>query len=221
MTVHDVAASLPDLPELHDLCLSIAVAEAVLNHGGAYRYYTFGAQGRDGEKWFSMRNGGGDEYDVVFSAAGAYIRGFDHESAMSPYADDKVWPGVLDTVPEVFRSAVEEPAFQDEDMPMVTCCLWREKEDDRWRTGRIDFPEGERDPDGSGWMFAMLTERTPQAFRSWAKDYYERPVDLDAVRDIYEQRPLDEDIVRRLNPKISLADVRDEIRATGYPVRSS
>lgn len=33
-----------------------------------------------------MRNGSGDEYAIVFSAAGAYIRGFDHEAVMSPYA---------------------------------------------------------------------------------------------------------------------------------------
>jgi hypothetical protein len=27
------------------------------------------------------------------------VRGFDHESPMSPYAEDAVWPGVLDEVP--------------------------------------------------------------------------------------------------------------------------
>ena len=82
----------------------------------------------------SMRNGSGDEYSVVFSDAGAYVRGFDHESPMSPYAGDGPWPGVLDEVPEVFRACVEEPAFCDEDgMPVVTACMWRRAGDDRWQ----------------------------------------------------------------------------------------
>ncbi|MFE4802065.1 hypothetical protein ACFRFL_45945 [Streptomyces sp. NPDC056708] len=34
----------------------------------------------DGEEMASMRNGSGDEYSIVFSAAGAYVRGFDHET---------------------------------------------------------------------------------------------------------------------------------------------
>lgn len=45
-----------------------------------------------------MSNGSGDEFDIVFSPAGAYIRGFDHESPMSPYVDDEPWPGVVDQI---------------------------------------------------------------------------------------------------------------------------
>ncbi|WP_308282422.1 hypothetical protein [Streptomyces lichenis] len=63
-----------------------------------------------------MSNGSGDEYGIVFCPAGVWIRGFDHESLMSPYARDEleVWPGVLEEVPEVFREYVVEPAFSDE-----------------------------------------------------------------------------------------------------------
>jgi hypothetical protein len=35
-----------------------------------------------------MRDGSGGEYSVLFSAAGAYVRGFGHESPMSRYAQD-------------------------------------------------------------------------------------------------------------------------------------
>ncbi|KUM80987.1 hypothetical protein AQI70_03055 [Streptomyces curacoi] len=57
-----------------------------------------------------MRSGSGDEFDVVFSLAGAYIRGFDHESPMSPNAEDVVWPGVLDSVPGAFHAQIAELA---------------------------------------------------------------------------------------------------------------
>ncbi|MEV6150571.1 hypothetical protein AB0L53_09540 [Nonomuraea sp. NPDC052129] len=53
------------------------------------------------------------------SAAGAYIRGFDHEVVMSLYGSDGPRPRVLDSVPEVFRHCVEESAFCHEDgMPI-------------------------------------------------------------------------------------------------------
>jgi hypothetical protein len=216
MTVHDVAAALPAIPDLLKLCRSIAMAEAVLNQGD-YRYYSFDAAWSEAEEVFAMRNGSGDEYDIVFSPAGAYIRGFDHESPMSPYADDTVWPGVLDAVPDVFRKCADEPAFMDGDIPNVTFCLWRETGDDRWRAGRIDFPDDRDDPDGSGWMFDLLVDPTPEAFQSFAEDYYERPVDLTAVLH-FEQRPLTRDVVARLNPDASCTHAVKEAKDIGYPV---
>lgn len=168
----------------------------------------------------SMRNGSGDEYAIVFSAAGAYVRGFDHESAMSPYAGDGPWPGVVDEVPDVFRSCVEEPAFTDEDgMPVVTACMWRETGDDGWRTGTIDFPEREmEDPDGAEHLFRLLVDRSPEAFQRWAEDYYEVPVDLEAVRHVFSSRPLTEQVVRALNAEITLSDLEQDIFKAGYPL---
>jgi hypothetical protein len=217
MTVHDVAAALPDIARLRSVCRSVALAEAVLNPDDD-RYHTFDARWSPTAEVFSMRNGSGDEYDVVFSPAGAYVRGFDHESPMSPYADGTVWPGVLDRVPPVFREFVEEPAFTDDGVPTLTFCLWRRTGDVRWHTGRIDFPDGCPDPDGSGWMLGLLCDPTPEAFRSFAEDYYERPVDLDAVRHVFAQRPLTPDVVARLNPALPFAQAVREAERAGHPV---
>lgn len=43
------------------------------------------------------------------------VRGFDHESEMSPYAtdDDRVWPGVIDEVPTALRPLLDDPTFVD------------------------------------------------------------------------------------------------------------
>ncbi|WP_433362529.1 hypothetical protein [Streptosporangium sp. CA-115845] len=104
MTAHDVARLLPDIPVLRDLCRSMAVLEAVLSPEWSSRYHSFDADWSPGEEMASMRNGSGDEYSIVFSAAGAYIRGFDHEAVMSPYGNDGPWPGVLDSVPTSFAT---------------------------------------------------------------------------------------------------------------------
>ncbi|WP_329129558.1 hypothetical protein OG552_03760 [Streptomyces sp. NBC_01476] len=219
VTVHDITRQLPEIAELRDHCRSLAMLEAILSPDWESRYHSFAARWSESEEMASMRNGSGAEYSIVFSSAGAYIRGFDHESAMSPYAEDGPWPGVLDEVPEVFRGYVEEPAFTDEDgMPVVTACLWREAKDDAWRAGTIDFPEvSSGDPDGSGYLFQLLTDRSAEAFQQFAEDYYEVPVDLAAIRHILALGPLTDEVVAAVNPHVALAELAEDITEIGYP----
>ncbi|AVV46410.1 hypothetical protein PYK79_36385 [Streptomyces sp. ID05-04B] len=218
MTVIDVARRLPAIPDLRDLCRSLAMLDAVLSPDRESRRHSFGPWAQ-GEEAASMHNGSGDEYAIVFSSAGAYVRGFSHESPMSQYAQDgEPWPGVIDEVPEVFTRFVAEPAFTDEDgTPVVTVCLWRETTDERWRHGTIDFPSGFADPDGSADLFGLLVDRSPEAFRRSAEDYYEVPVDLEAVRDVYALRPLSQELVSSLNAEVCLADLAADVSAIGYP----
>ncbi|MBD2892389.1 hypothetical protein amrb99_12990 [Actinomadura sp. RB99] len=65
---------------------------------------TAGAPARTGDGQ-AGRQGPGRTYalDEVF---GAFIRGFDHESSMSPYGDegDGTWPGLVEAVPEEFAA---------------------------------------------------------------------------------------------------------------------
>ncbi|GII63593.1 hypothetical protein Skr01_36780 [Sphaerisporangium krabiense] len=218
MTAHDVACLLPGIPVLRDLCRSVAVLEAILSPDWESRYHSFDVMWSPGEEMASMRNGSGDEYSIVFSAAGAYIRGFDHEAVMSPYMEDGPWPGVLDSVPGVFRHLVEEAAFCDEDgMPVVTACLWREARDEHWRVGEIEYPDGENDPDGAARLFGLLVDPSPEAFQRFAEDYYEISVDLDAVRHLYALRPLTSAVVTALNPDLTLGDLAEDLAAARYP----
>ncbi|MFJ6799102.1 hypothetical protein [Streptomyces sp. NPDC091268] len=219
MTVHDVARRLPEIAVLREHCRSLAMLDAVLSPNWGDRHYSFDAHWSETESMASMRDGAGDEYSIVFSPAGAYLRGFDHESPMSPYVEDGPWPGVLDEVPEVFGSCVLEPAFCDEDgMPVVTACIWREAEDGAWRAGPIDFPESAvGDPDGARYLFRLLTDRSAEAFRQWAEGYYEVTVDLEAVRHVFASRPLTETVIARLNPEVALAALARDMAEIGYP----
>ena len=194
------------------------MADAILQPEWSDRYYSFDAQWSESEEMASMRDGSGGEFSIVFSPAGAYVRVHDHESPMSPYANNGPWPGVVDEVPEVFRSCVLEPAFCDEArMPVVTACLWREADDDCWHTGTIDFPEGRHDPDGAQWLLALLTSGTPEAYRKFAEEYYEVPVDSAAVEHIFALRPLTLAVVAVLNSGVSISDLAGDIAAIGYP----
>ncbi|MFJ7194066.1 MULTISPECIES: hypothetical protein [unclassified Streptomyces] len=218
MTVHDVARRLPDIPALRDRCRSMAMTEAILAPGSPYRRHGFDAHWSPGRELGWMDNGAGDEYSVIFSPEGVYIRGFDHESPMSPYAGDgSVWPGVVDAVPEVFRSCVDEPSFAAGGTPHVTACLWRTTGDDRWRTGQIEYDGGGSDPDGASYLFSLLVDGTFEEYADWARGYYDTPVDLDAVRHVHALRPLTPEVVAALNPDVTLEQLTAEIAAIGYP----
>ncbi|MBO0516711.1 hypothetical protein J0695_33820 [Streptomyces beijiangensis] len=179
--------------------------ETAIAEDPQYCYYTFDAAWGPDEEAALMENGSGDDFSVLFTPAGVLIRGFDHESAMSPYGtdDEQVWPGVIDEVPAALRPLLDEPAFCDEgiDAPRVTACLWRETGDTAWRTGSdIDFPPGSEDPDSSGFLFHLLADRSPEAVQAHFEDYYERPVPLEAVRHVLSGHPLTPAVAAALNP---------------------
>ncbi|MFI6874982.1 hypothetical protein ACIBL6_16260 [Streptomyces sp. NPDC050400] len=220
MTVHDVARALPGIDDLRDHCRGLATLDAVLCPEWEYRFFSFDAHWAEGEQLASMRDGMGSEFSIVFSAAGAYVRGFDHRSLMSPWARPDVpavWPGVVDEVPDVFRAYVCEPAFCEKDgVPTVTCCVWREAGDTAWRAGAVGFPEGgDGDPDGADVLFELLVDRSPQAYAAWASDYFETSVDAEAVRAVLTGRPLRRQLVAALNPDAELADLAADIERIG------
>jgi hypothetical protein len=163
----------------------------------------------------SARNGQGDEYFLVFGPAGAFMKGFDHESPMSPWQQKlrAVWPGVLDAVPAVFASHLTEPAFS---MQNATFCIWRTNEDLSWQRGGIEFPPGD-DPDGSENLLWMLDGR-PGTYARFCEDYYEQQVDIAIVTSVYTHSPLTEGVVKKLNPEASWLEIVAECEKMGYPI---
>jgi hypothetical protein len=219
VTFHDVAGALPGIAVLRQRCRALAMSDAIMSPEWESRYYSFDSRWAPGEQMASMRNGSGDAWSIVFSPAGAFIRGFDHESPMSPANnDDELWPGLVDTVPEVFSGCVAEPAFSFDGTLEATVCLWRQHDDDRWHAGEPVFPAGD-DPDGADGLFQVLLDGGPAAYQRFAEDYYEVAVDVEAVGEIFALHPLTDDLVRRLNPDRVVADLAEDLAQIGYPSR--
>lgn len=205
--------ALPNIQSLEQLCQSLALLDAIMSPEWEYRYYSFNSKWAAGEQMASMRDGSGDGYFILFSSQGAIVKGFAHESAMSPWSSDpeRVWPGVLDQVTGEFAGFLTEPAFS---MDETTFCIWRRNTDESWQTGQIDYPE-EDDPDGSEELLFILDGK-PETYHEFAEQYYERSVDLEAVKSIYEHQPLTTDVINRLNPEVSLESLRSELEEIGY-----
>jgi hypothetical protein len=189
--------------------------DAVLSPEWDYRYYSFNSKWGPGEMMASMRNGSGDEYFILFNEHGAAMKGFDHESIMSPWSSDdgRIWPGMYDKVPAEFSSFINEPAFSMND---ATFCIWRRYGDARWHSGIEEFPSGE-DPDGSAWMLEMLGA-DPKQYKQFALDYYSSDLPLEALEQVYKLEPLTEVMVRALNGALSVRAIQADAAEIGYPI---
>jgi hypothetical protein len=195
VTVYDIAARLPAIDRLRERCKALAVLERSIERGAPYYAYT---SAWDKGEAAMMSNGSGDEWAIVFTTDSAFIRVFDHESAMSPYCDPdrELWPGLLDGVPVVLRPQVEEAAFCDETGQFIApAVLWRLATDDRWRAGEgITFPppRGPYDdtgPDGSGMLESLLDDIVDR-YVEFSRDYYEIELDRTVVEHVVAHRPL-------------------------------
>lgn len=222
ITAHDVASLLPDIPTLRDRCRSLAMLDAILQPDSDLRRHKFDVNWSGTRQLASMDNGAGDKYSIVFSPAGAFICGFDHESPMSPFirTDGRIWPGVVDSLPEVFRPLVDEPEFALDGIPLITACLWRESGDQAWHTGAIDYPSSSDHwaVDGANWLFSHLFDWSAERYKDWADYYYDVATDLAAVRHVCALQPLTADVVTSLRPGATLAQVSEAITAIGYPM---
>ena len=207
-------AELPTIEKLKKLTQSLAMLDAIIERNWEYRYYSFNSKWAENEQMASMRNGQGDGWYCGFGLPGAFLKGFDHESAMSPWSMEisKVWPGVLDAIPEDFKSFATEPAFSMED---TTFWIWRSVQDAQWNSGKISYPAGD-DPDGSAWMLSIL-DGNPSTYKAWAEDYYERSVSLSAVQQIYGRMPLTQELAQELNATVEFESVLADAADIDYP----
>jgi hypothetical protein len=206
-----------DLPApntLKSIMQSLAMLDAIVEEEWEYRYFSFDANWSCDAQMGSMRNGQGDDLFAVFDPAGCFIRGFDHESAMSPWASNppKIWPGVLDHVPKQFSSSLMEPAFHMDD---TTFCIWFSEDIQAWCQGEIAYPSA-NDPDGSSWMLSYYMGG-PQTYRDFAEQYYEVDIPVEAIARVYKHEPLSPALIQALGSQRRYDQLVIEAAAIGYP----
>ncbi len=212
-------SKLPAPGRLSPWCRSLAVLDLILfPDDWEDRMFSFDpAWGK--AQMFQFRDGSGDHMNILFpEVGGAAIRGFAHESKMSPWSGGKKkgkpWPGVFDGLPKAFSDIRTEPAFGGDE---ITFCAWWSREHEMaWRIGDVAFPAG-TDPDGSVGLMEILAG-TPATYAKMASAYVERKIPVSAVEKICAGAPLTEALVRSLNPDAMLADIRDEALALGRKV---
>ncbi len=208
-----ILSVLPDIESLKKLSQSLAMLDAILSPDWEYRYYSFNSKWSENEMMASMRDGSGDDYFIFFNSQGSIIKGFAHESSMSPFVNEpiKVWKGILEKVPVEFKDFLSEPAFS---LESTTFCIWRRFADSNWQIGEIVYPE-ENNPDGMDELLAIL-DGNPLTYKKWVEYYFGKEISLSSVENIYQHEPLTNEILKGLNENISIEDLEEDIEEIGY-----
>ncbi|CED59705.1 Putative uncharacterized protein [Moritella viscosa] len=206
--------SMPEVLELKKLLQSLAMLDAIMSPEWDERFYSFNSKWDDNEKMGSMKNGCGDDFSVLFNKAGFFVKGFDHKSVISSWSTDGQlpWPDLLKGLPPEFLPASKEPAFS---MDSISFCIWKLHSADSWDRGDFEFVDDE-DPDGSEYLLEIF-DRNPDTYRVFAQEYYEVDLEVAVIEKIYNNLPLTDELVKEINPEVSLKQLEKDISEIGYP----
>jgi hypothetical protein len=205
---------LPEVSELKKLLQSLAMLDAIMAPEWDDRLYSFNSKWSENEQMGSMSNGCGDDFSALFNESGCFLKGFDHESAMSSWSTDKQlpWPNLLKGIPLEFIAASKEPAFS---MENISFCIWKLNIAPSWGKGEFEYADDE-DPDGSEYLLNIFDAK-PETYQVFAQEYYEVDLTLAAIEAIYRHMPLTNELVQSINPENSLKELEGDILEISYP----
>lgn len=164
---------------------------------------------------FKIDNGGGDHLYALFSAQGALLKGFDHESNLSPYQNEKnpLSARIYRDIPPQLLDLLDETTEKDD----VTFCLWQEPDETQWHrslpvTSNIDTSA---DDGGQTFLLGYIFPSAEEWYR-WAVIYYELQEEAwDAVAQLYETGEITRSMVEDLNPERDYDTILDECIVSG------
>lgn len=202
----------------------LAALDIIFSEKEWLRVHHYEAELQPSVAWGSIDNGAGDHLHVLFTDSGTLIKGFDHESPLSPHAreDGEIYPGMYDEVPEALMAVLRD---QEEtwDLEDVTFCLWQEGNDLPWKVGNwiqlAMTEEDEADARGGAEFLLGYLEKNSEDYVDWAKGYYDlQNLPLEAVAEVYEEKPVTASLIKQLCPERDVAAALDELQQRGYPV---
>jgi hypothetical protein len=179
-----------------------------------FRAFEFHPKWGRGERMGAFKDGSGNFFFAWFCEAGAVVRGFDHESPMSPFREDPPveWPGLFAGLPTPLAYATKEPAFALEELTFAC-----------WSTGKawvasskVKFPKrGGADADGSKELLSCFV--TP--FAKWAAGFYGERLHAASLAALEQGEPVTRAMLDALNPDHELAVVKEEAKLCGFTLR--
>jgi hypothetical protein len=184
--------------ELERICKGLATLDAIVEDDWESRYYSFNAawNKKKQHRLASMRNGEGDDWFIVFTPKGTFVKSFWHEYDAEDA--DEIYEGL----PKDLASQRKENAFS---MDEVTFGGWHD--------GKTWTLRGNAEPMAD--ELAMLTGAAKN-YRSFASGYYDLKLPLDAIEHVLAGKKLDQKLVAKINAERTLAELKPELAEIGY-----
>jgi hypothetical protein len=208
---------LPNTKRLKEILLSQSALDIIMKDevNAWLRLSSFYKNYFDGIDMVKIDNGAGDNMYILFSKDGAIIKGFDHNSILSPYANDKgeITKGIYDSVPIELMELLKDESIEVND---VTFCVWISKNDSNWKKGNIIVPEDYKEnDDGERFLLGYIFDDA-DSWLDWAEYHYEEEILSECVKAIYEHKDITREIIEKINPKRDVDAVIKELKMVGY-----
>lgn len=215
---------LPDLRELKNYLLCQAALDITMlpEEKSWLRITSYFPNYLEGVDMFHIDNGASDHLYILFSTTGIIIKGFDHESILSPYAneDEIITPGIYDTTPPELLALLDTHTEKDD----VTFCVWYDLNNSTWRKGIITVPEGYKDgDDGEGFLLGYIFT-TPDDWLDWAQHYYgdkNKDIDITVVKKYYRKQIITHEDILSMNTNADVEYVFSKLMKLGYSICNS
>jgi hypothetical protein len=222
--------SLLDIDELKKFSQSLAMIDFLRSNNemewGAGQYYFYPSKDKSC-LIATMDNDQGSYYDINFYNFGAIIIGFEARCPMNPFNNgNKIWKGVVDNVPSEFKISFNDTREVD-GIKLISYCIWKKYSDKSWNIGNINFPDDEyNDSDGSKAALFLL-DGNRERYLDFARNFYFNGPNFDEkdkihrlnpeiINFLFDHKPLNEEIVKKINPNILLSEKKQEILEIGY-----
>lgn len=222
-TIKDKLDKIPAPGELYETAITVAVLSVLT--GSKYPRFVLNVNA-DNSRCLRVDDGAGNNISVLFSKSGVFIKGFDHESPMSPFSKPfKICAGIYYGFPEALRSYLENPeAIGEEDydkfpgkfekggpeveLTPVTFCAWWDRTAKKWQCGDIEFPEFKRlESDGASFLLGCLNS-------DWLEENYEFSDEL--LKAVTKGQPLTEALTADLDKTPDPAKLATFLEKIGY-----
>lgn len=200
-----------EIEQLKKILIKLAALNIILCDEEWLRYHRYTKEWSKDVDQAEIDNGSGDNMFIFFSNKGCVIKGFDHESEVSPHARDefKVWDGMYEGLPSHLEHLLDDVSVEKED---VTFCIWKENEASNWNKGNVTFKNGE--DDGSGFLLGTIYSNSKE-FKEWADDYFELELSETLISDVFNDKPFTDNLILGLNDSCDLNSVKKELRELG------
>jgi hypothetical protein len=179
------------------------------------RSYRFYHNWKDGVSLATYENGSGDDLAILFKNGCALIKGFDHESEVSPYAQEEyeIWPGIYEGAPEELLAELDDESLEKDH---VTFCYWLVSNDTNWRQGPVSFSGGE--DDGANWLLSAIKFNSYQFFE-WANDYFEGNIERLTYEDVEAEFNKESESYKAISPLFYCTYQNAESIESNNPIR--
>ncbi|MEN0066044.1 MAG: hypothetical protein AAGA48_28135 [Myxococcota bacterium] len=215
MSIREVVQLLPSSAEARQWFQAAAMLDSMLAMDEASSVYRFDSAWAPRQGLASMQNGSGDHFFIVFGDGSAWLKGFDHESQMSPFREEppRLWPGLFSLLPNCLMALLKEPAFA---VDCTTFCTWNLGDGHGWTHDYLELPNG-LDPDGATHLTSPLLHGR-QGYLEHCKDYFEVGMEDEVLQHFFGLSPLSRKQFDALPTAVDWPAAVSNAVAIGYPV---